>query len=110
MASWGNFGIMISQLRGDDYPIKAVTIGQLAGEAVQLLAATKVRLSCCTGPLLLSRASIKLTDFIATPRVKFLLLKSVRIGQQMCALSLNVLVAHLHWAKVAAQQPELMVR
>ena len=35
MASWGNFGIMISQLRGDDYPIKAVTIGQLAGEAAQ---------------------------------------------------------------------------
>ena len=31
MASWGNFGIMISQLRRDDYPIKAVTIGQLAG-------------------------------------------------------------------------------
>ena len=35
MASWGNFGIMISQLRRDDYPIKAVTIGQLAGEAAQ---------------------------------------------------------------------------
>ena len=32
MASWGNFGIMISQLRRDDYPIKAVTIGQLAGK------------------------------------------------------------------------------
>ena len=35
MASWGNFSIMISQLRRDDYPIKAVTIGQLAREAVQ---------------------------------------------------------------------------
>ena len=45
MASWGNFGIMISQLRRDDYPIKAVTIGQLAGEAAQG-AAKLVRASC----------------------------------------------------------------
>ena len=37
MASWGNFGIMISQLRGDDYPIKAVTIGQLAEVRLKLL-------------------------------------------------------------------------
>ena len=82
--------IMISQLRRqcDDYPIKAVTIGQLAGKQCSLK--TQVQGAAKLLSLSLVRAGIKLTDFIATLRVKFLLLKSVRIGQQMCAaLSLN---------------------
>ena len=70
----GNFGIMISQLRRRaDYPIKAVTIGQLAAKLCR---------SSRWWPHL--KPSLKLTDFIATPRVKFLpLLKPVEVEQQL---------------------------
>ena len=72
----GNFGIMISQLRRRaDYPIKAVTIGQLAAKLCRSSRWDK------RPPL---EPSFKLTDFIATPRVKFLpLLKSVEVEQQL---------------------------
>ena len=67
---------MISQLRRRaDYPIKAVTIGQLAAKLCRSSRWDKRRLL---------EPSFKLTDFIATPRVKFLpLLKSVEVEQQL---------------------------